>query len=143
VWTGKPLDSIWRGTGQAGVDLVLGTRILGGDTAAKTLTDDHGNVYGYDKLLLATGGAPRCLPGAPDRVIYFRTLDDYQHLRVLAEIVEDWKDPFRQGVVYYLKAGRVRGVLLWNTWGQVDAARHLIAGRERYSATSLAGLIHD
>ncbi|HZV35352.1 MAG TPA: FAD-dependent oxidoreductase [Verrucomicrobiae bacterium] len=39
----------------------------------------------------------------------------------------DWKDPFREGVVYYLKDGRVRGVLLWNVWGQVDAARKLIA----------------
>ena len=43
------------------------------------------------------------------------------------EIVADWKDPFREGVVYYLAGGRVRGVLLWNTWGQVDAARALIA----------------
>jgi len=38
----------------------------------------------------------------------------------------DWKEPFREGVVYYLKDGRVRGVLLWNTWGQVDNARSLI-----------------
>jgi NADPH-dependent 2,4-dienoyl-CoA reductase/sulfur reductase-like enzyme len=43
------------------------------------------------------------------------------------EAVPDWKDPFREGVVYYLRDGRVRGVLLWNTWGQVDAARALIA----------------
>ncbi len=41
--------------------------------------------------------------------------------------VADWKDEFREGVIYYLEAGRVRGVLLWNTWGQVDAARSLIA----------------
>jgi NADPH-dependent 2,4-dienoyl-CoA reductase/sulfur reductase-like enzyme len=90
LWTGKPVDSIWRGTEQAGVDLVLGTRVLGGDTAAKTLTDDQGNVYGYDKLLLATGGAPRRLAGAPDGVIYFRTLDDYQQLRALAERKSDF-----------------------------------------------------
>jgi NADPH-dependent 2,4-dienoyl-CoA reductase/sulfur reductase-like enzyme len=43
------------------------------------------------------------------------------------EVVVDWKEPFREGVVYYLSDGRVRGVLLWNTWGQVDAARALIA----------------
>ncbi len=43
------------------------------------------------------------------------------------ETVADWKEPFREGVVYYLKGGRVRGVLLWNTWGQVDHARALIA----------------
>ena len=51
------------------------------------------------------------------------------------ETEADWKDPFREGVVYYLKDGRVRGVLLWNTWGQVNNARalighagHLVAG---------------
>ena len=27
----------------------------------------------------------------------------------------------------YLKDGRVRGVLLWNVWGKVDAARQSIA----------------
>jgi 3-phenylpropionate/trans-cinnamate dioxygenase ferredoxin reductase component len=43
------------------------------------------------------------------------------------QIVEDWKEKFREGVIYYLDKGRVRGVLLWNTWGQVDAARALIA----------------
>lgn len=41
----------------------------------------------------------------------------------------DWKVPFREGVVYYLRDGRVRGVLLWNTWGQVDNARALLAER--------------
>lgn len=42
------------------------------------------------------------------------------------EIVADWKEPFREGVLYYLGDGRVRGVLLWNVWEQVDAARRLI-----------------
>ncbi len=37
-----------------------------------------------------------------------------------------WKQEFREGVVYYLKDGKVRGVLLWNTWGQVDNARAII-----------------
>jgi NADPH-dependent 2,4-dienoyl-CoA reductase/sulfur reductase-like enzyme len=43
------------------------------------------------------------------------------------ETFEDWKEPFREGVVYYLNSGRVRGVLLWNVWDQVDEARKLIA----------------
>jgi NADPH-dependent 2,4-dienoyl-CoA reductase/sulfur reductase-like enzyme len=43
------------------------------------------------------------------------------------DIVSDWKEPYRKGVVYYLRDGRVRGVLLWNVWEQVDAARKLIA----------------
>ena len=43
------------------------------------------------------------------------------------ETVADWKTPNREGVVYYLGDDRVRGVLLWNVWDQVDAARRLIA----------------
>ncbi len=49
-----------------------------------------------------------------------------RRIREHAELA-DWNEPFREGVVYYLKEGRVRGVLLWNTWGQADAARGLIA----------------
>ncbi|HYU08899.1 MAG TPA: FAD-dependent oxidoreductase [Gemmatimonadales bacterium] len=55
------------------------------------------------------------------------------------ETFSDWKQPFREGVVYYLKDGRVRGVLLWNTWGQVDAARALIADRRTVRAEQLRG----
>ena len=55
------------------------------------------------------------------------------------DVVADWKTPFREGVVYYLAKGRVRGVLLWNTWGQVDAARALIAERGPFAAKDLKG----
>jgi len=342
LWTGKPLDSIWRKTESNGVDLFLDTHAVNGDVALNVITDSRGNSYRYAKLLLATGGYPRRLRSAPDDVIYFRTLDDYQRLRELAdrksefivigggfigseiaavlamsgcrttmvfpdggigariyppglseflngyfrsrnvnvlsgekvdavgkagerftvttasgktisadavvaglgielnlelaqslglqidngivvdgelraappdiyaagdvanfyspalgmrrrvehednantmgamagrnmagasekynhlpyfysdlfdlgyeavgefgstmEIVEDWKEPFRKGVIYYLKAGRVRGVLLWNTWDQVDAARRLITTQDSFSAAALDGLIHD
>jgi NADPH-dependent 2,4-dienoyl-CoA reductase/sulfur reductase-like enzyme len=47
------------------------------------------------------------------------------------ETVSTWKQPFREGVVYYLKDGKVRGVLLWNTWGQVDNARAVIGTTRR------------
>jgi NADPH-dependent 2,4-dienoyl-CoA reductase/sulfur reductase-like enzyme len=55
------------------------------------------------------------------------------------ETVADWKTPFREGVVYYLKDGRVRGVLLWNTWGQVDHARALIAEPGPFKSGDLKG----
>lgn len=55
------------------------------------------------------------------------------------QTVGDWKVPFREGVVYYLDGGRVRGVLLWNTWGQVDAARRLIAEPGPFDAEDLKG----
>ena len=57
------------------------------------------------------------------------------------DIVEDWKQQFRKGVIYYLKDDRVRGVLLWNTWGQVDAARELIESGQTFDAASLTGRI--
>ncbi|MGD0807094.1 MAG: FAD-dependent oxidoreductase [Anaerolineales bacterium] len=43
------------------------------------------------------------------------------------EIVADWTEPYKKGIVYYLKAGRVRGVLAWNIFGLMDKARLLIA----------------
>jgi len=38
------------------------------------------------------------------------------------DVVSDWKEPFKDGVVYYLRDGRVRGVLLWGIFGRVDDA---------------------
>jgi hypothetical protein len=55
------------------------------------------------------------------------------------DTVADWKEPFREGVVYYLEKGLVRGVLLWNVWGQVGAARALIAEGRPVPAHELAG----
>jgi hypothetical protein len=52
-------------------------------------------------------------------------------------ILADWKEPHREGVVYYQQDGRVRGVLLWNVWGQVDAARELIAAKRPFRAEDL------
>jgi NADPH-dependent 2,4-dienoyl-CoA reductase/sulfur reductase-like enzyme len=55
------------------------------------------------------------------------------------ETVADWKEPYREGVVYYLRDGRVRGVLLWNVWEQVDAARKLIAERGPFRPETVKG----
>lgn len=55
------------------------------------------------------------------------------------EIVADWQEPYQKGVIYYLRDNLVRGVLLWNTWDQVDAARALIAERTPLSRADLAG----
>jgi NADPH-dependent 2,4-dienoyl-CoA reductase/sulfur reductase-like enzyme len=52
-------------------------------------------------------------------------------------VLEDWKEPHREGVVYYQKEGRVRGVLLWNVWGQVDAARELISAKRAFRIEEL------
>ncbi len=342
LWKDKPFDSIWRSPNGLVVDWHLGRQVVALDIEKKTATDNAGNDYAYDKLLLATGGTVRRLPDADSSVIYFRTAADYRKLRALSdrgsdfvvigggfigsevaaalamngkrvtmifpskaigsrvyppalaaflnsyyqekgitllasesvksvrtvkdrtivttgkgveiaavgvvaglgiepntglaeqaglkvdngivvdellrtsnpdiyaagdvanfysaaldkrmrvehednanvmgemagrnmagqsdiyshqpyfysdlfdlgyeavgeldnslEIVEDWKEPFRKGVVYYLRDGRVRGVLLWNTWGQVAAATKLIADKVRHSSSTLLGQISD
>lgn len=342
LWTGqKTVAALSRDVAGPGVELHLGKRVVALDAAKKTVTDDAGNVHGWEKLLLATGGAPRRLPFADEGTIYFRTLDDYVRLRELADggasfavigggfigseiaaalamygkrvtmvfpeegigariyprglsafldayfrersvtvlpgqsvsglrrdgarialsigtaevsadavvagigivpevglaqsaglavdngivvdeylrtghpdilaagdvasfyspvldrrlrlehednantmggvagrnmagraepyhhlpffysdlfdlgyeavgeldsrldVVEDWKEPFRKGVVYYLREGRVRGVLLWNTWGQIEAATAMIASKAPRSRAQLVGAISD
>jgi 3-phenylpropionate/trans-cinnamate dioxygenase ferredoxin reductase subunit len=55
------------------------------------------------------------------------------------ETFADWQEPYRKGVVYYLRDGRVRGVLLWNVWEQVDAARRLIDEPGPFKAQDLKG----
>jgi NADPH-dependent 2,4-dienoyl-CoA reductase/sulfur reductase-like enzyme len=55
------------------------------------------------------------------------------------ETVADWQEPYRKGVVYYLRGGRVRGVLLWNVWDQVEAARKLIAQPGPFRPEDLKG----
>jgi 3-phenylpropionate/trans-cinnamate dioxygenase ferredoxin reductase component len=81
LWHGKPLDSVWLGTDQLGVDLHLGRtgRLL--DLQHKRVVDDRGTEYGFDKLLLATGVTPRRLPFGGHGITYYRTLKDYQRLR--------------------------------------------------------------
>lgn len=85
LWKGKPLASIWRRTDQAGADLRLETRALSGDLSSRTIADNRGVTHVYEKLLLATGGTPRRLPFGDEGVCYFRTLDDYMHVRGLAD----------------------------------------------------------
>lgn len=55
------------------------------------------------------------------------------------ETYSDWTTKFKEGVVYYLKNGRVKGVLLWNVWDQVDEARKLIAQTGPFKPEDLKG----
>ena len=83
LWKGKPLEKIWLKGLDEGVDLFLGQRITSIDVQKKEVRDEHGEIYRYDHMLLATGGKLRRLPYEEERIIYFRTLDDYQKLRSL------------------------------------------------------------
>ena len=82
LWQGAPEEKLWREAAED-VELVTGRRIVSLDLAAHTATDDAGEEYSWEQLLLATGAKPREIPGA-EGVIWYRTLDDYHHLREIA-----------------------------------------------------------
>jgi 3-phenylpropionate/trans-cinnamate dioxygenase ferredoxin reductase component len=84
LWKNKPLESIWRKTETLGADLHLGHCVTAIDPAGHTVTDDKGEIYKYEKLLLATGGTPRRLPFGGDHIIYYRNLADYRRLRQIS-----------------------------------------------------------
>lgn len=73
LWAGKSEDSIWRGTNELGVELHLARTVVSLDLDGRTATDDQGESYAYDRLLLATGGSPRRLPSGAEGVVYYRT----------------------------------------------------------------------
>ena len=85
LWKGKSLDTIWRKTEDKSLGMHLGNAVKQIARSEKRVVDDKGDVFTYQKLLLATGGRPRCLPFGDDRIIYFRTLSDYRRLRALTE----------------------------------------------------------
>jgi len=87
LWKNSRLESVWRDTERvAGVTIHIQTTVEGIDATQKCVVDDKGASHSYEKLLLATGGAPRRLPFGDDSIIYFRTLADYYELRTLAEL---------------------------------------------------------
>jgi NADPH-dependent 2,4-dienoyl-CoA reductase/sulfur reductase-like enzyme len=58
------------------------------------------------------------------------------------QTVSDWQEePFKKGVIYYMKEGRVRGVLLWNVWEKVDEARALMKEQGPFEEKDLKGRI--
>jgi len=85
LWKGTSVDTVWRQTNRPGVDLHLGRSAVVLDVGQRLVTDDQGVTYAWEKLLLATGGAPRRFSFGDDHVIYYRTLDDYTRLRALTQ----------------------------------------------------------
>jgi NADPH-dependent 2,4-dienoyl-CoA reductase/sulfur reductase-like enzyme len=83
LWKGEPEGGVWRPELPNGVSLRLGRKVTKLDRAEHSLTDDKGRTYRYRKLLLATGGAPRTIARDGDRIVHFRTLDDYRRVRAL------------------------------------------------------------
>jgi 3-phenylpropionate/trans-cinnamate dioxygenase ferredoxin reductase component len=85
LWRGDSIEDIRRNIQGQGVEVHLGLRAQLLEPQNRRLTDERGEVYTFEKLLLATGGRPRRLPFGEDHIIYFRTLEDYRKLRTLAQ----------------------------------------------------------
>ena len=68
---------------ESDLDLRLGVRAIAFDATARAVTLETGEVLVGDGVIIATGSAPRALPGQPalDGVTMLRTLDDSLGLR--------------------------------------------------------------
>jgi NADPH-dependent 2,4-dienoyl-CoA reductase/sulfur reductase-like enzyme len=104
--------------------------------------EDNANCMGREagRAMAGADAAYRHLP------FFYSDLFDlgYEAVGVLdprLEVVADWKEPFRTGVVYYVGDGRVQGVLAWGVFGKMDAARSLIAEPGPHDPGALRGRI--
>lgn len=92
LWKQERMEQIWLPQWDkeaSRVDLLLGARIVELDRKSHRCVDQYGREYGYEKLLLATGGKPRRLPGDPKGVFYPRTLAE--HIALYQRVQEDQK----------------------------------------------------
>src|SRR5512138_2434913 len=82
LWTGQEEGSIWLPAVE-GLQLRTGARVAAIDRGARRVRLEGGETIGYERLLLATGGAPRRLPFGGDGVVHFRTVEDFRRVRAL------------------------------------------------------------
>jgi hypothetical protein len=57
------------------------------------------------------------------------------------ETFADWQKENDTGVIYYLKGGKVRGVMMCNVWDKVPVARELILKAASVTPASLRNAI--
>lgn len=56
------------------------------------------------------------------------------------DIVEDWIADYQKGTIFYLDQGKIRGLIFWNLWGQIEKGRKLISEGRSYQKSDLLGL---
>lgn len=91
--------------------------------------EHSGQVAGANMVAAQTDGKKEAYDYTP---IFWSDLFEYGY-EAMGELdsgldtVENLKDDFSAGVVYYLREGHVVGALLWNVWDSTDRAREIIA----------------
>ncbi len=83
LWFGSNIDDIWRNTGNLGANLHLSRTATSLFPEKRILYDHEGQIYSYEKLLIATGSTPRELESEIQDIVYYRKLDDYFKLKAL------------------------------------------------------------
>lgn len=104
--------------------------------------EDHANNHGRLAGVNAAGGDE-----VYDRLPFFYSdlfdlgYEAVGELDSRLQTVEVWQEPARKGVVAFVDdRSRPRGVLLWNVWDRVDAARELIAAGEPVGEAEVGAL---
>ncbi len=158
----RPADELARDAGLAAADGVLVDECFragapdvfaAGDVARypcpvlgrrRVEHEDHANASGF--------AAGRAMAGAPEpydhlpflySAFFDQAYEAVGELDSTLDAVEDWLEPYRRGAVYYLREGRVYGVLLWGLEGQLDAARSLIRAPGTFTRDDLVGRIQE
>lgn len=87
LWNDKPLDEVWLRVNSENIDFFNKKSVVKVDPGEKIITDNFNDLYSYEKLLIASGGSPKKLPGFEKSkdIIYFRNLDDYFRLKEIAQ----------------------------------------------------------
>ena len=88
LWTDPAFafDDVWLDTeADTGATRHAGERAVEIDRGERVVRTEHGAEFRYEQLLLATGGSPGTA-GLPDddRIVFFRSVEDYRRLRGLA-----------------------------------------------------------
>lgn len=86
----QEFDSIWFQTKARDVELFSSRLVTDIIPHEHLVTDAIGMGYKYEKLILALGSKPREIPGDPEIILQYWTLEDYQTLMKLTQSVHDF-----------------------------------------------------
>jgi len=123
-------------TGVLDVTMITGAAVVACDAERQTVATGDGEIFGYDRLLLATGTQPRrikTLEGASAQVHYLRNIEDAAHLR----------QSFHRQVSVVIIGGGVIGLE-----AACAAAKHgcdvtVVENQERLLARAFPGLVSE
>ena len=112
-----------------------------------SLLKKHLRVEHEDHALSSGKTAGRNMAGAGEKYthvpLFYSDIFDlgYEAVGELSSKLDtqaDWKEPYREGVVYYLdENGKAKGVLLWNVWDAVPAAVSILQDADQFDKNDL------